>query len=285
VLAALDLAGQTPDFSKIAERLRIASASPQEAVRGRAALVYALVRSDQIPAAEAELAKLESDEHQHPLLEELKAFVTRFKTVSKDAGADAAASAVDPTKLPALDTSPNAESSSTKEPPAGDFRQRLVQAANAVHSGDLGRAETLYQGVLNEQPGSTEALSGLADVAKRRGDSATAARLYQRVLDSNPTYLPAVIATADAKWDSGDRKGAVVLYRRVLEQAGQGSDYGQRAAARIAEADRASASSSTAPTSTSPSTPAPAPAPSAAPPSTPAPQAPGIDTSDLPGFK
>src|SRR5690606_23278876 len=148
--------------------------------------------------------------------------VARIKATAADGGSpDAGAAAtVDVSKLPALDTSPGPAAEGARAEPAGDFRQRLVQASTALRQGDLGRAEQLYQSVLNEQPGNTEALSGLADVARRRNDHATASRLYQRVLEQNPSYLPALIATADSKWASGDRKGAVVLYRRVLEQAG-----------------------------------------------------------------
>jgi predicted Zn-dependent protease len=121
--------------------------------------------------------------------------------------------------------------------PAGDFRTRLTQAAQASQSGDLERARTLYQSVLNEQPGNTEALSGIADVARKRGDTATAQKMYAKVLDANPSYLPALMASADAKWDAGDRKGAIALYRRIVEQAGTSTDYGQRAQARIAQGE------------------------------------------------
>jgi predicted Zn-dependent protease len=113
----------------------------------------------------------------------------------------------------------------------------LTQAAQASQAGDLERARTLYQSVLNEQPGNTEALSGIADVARKRGDTATAQKMYAKVLDANPSYLPALMASADAKWEAGDRKGAIALYRRIVEQAGTSSDYGQRAQARIAQGE------------------------------------------------
>ncbi len=96
--------------------------------------------------------------------------------------------------------------------------------------------------------------------------------------------MPALIATADAKWNSGDHKGAVVLYKRVLDQAGAGTEYGQRAAARIAEAAKeggeapAEKKEEPAPEKAAPAPEQPAPL------SEPAP-APSIDTTDLPGIK
>ena len=101
----------------------------------------------------------------------------------------------------------------------------------------VARAEALYESVLKEQPQNTEALAGLADVARRKNDSGKASELYDRVLEQNPSYLPALMASADQKFQSGDKKGAVALYRRILEQAGPGTEYGERAAARIAQAE------------------------------------------------
>jgi predicted Zn finger-like uncharacterized protein len=244
VLAALDLAEATPAWAPVIDRLRVASVSEREAARARAALVYALVRAGRVSEAEAELAKIAAAERPHPLLDELTGFVNRFKAPA-DAGADGAAEkdagavALDPEKLPALDTSPApaGEERPAEKLPAGDFRQRLTQAAKASAGGDLERARVLYQSVLEEQPGNTEALSGVADVARKRGDSATAQKMYEKVLEANPSYLPALMASADAKWDSGDRRGAISLYRRIVEQAGASSDYGQRAQARIAQGE------------------------------------------------
>lgn len=255
VLAALDLAEAAPAWAPVIDRLRTASVSEREASRARAALVYALVRAGRVTEAETELAKIASAERTHPLVDELTSFVNRFKAPA-DAGpdaaedkADAGAVALDPKKLPALDTSP-APPGEEKLPareeklPSGDFRTRLTQAAQASQSGDLERARTLYQSVLNEQPGNTEALSGIADVARKRGDTATAQKMYSKVLDANPSYLPALMASADSKWEAGDRKGAIALYRRIVEQAGASSEYGQRAQARIAQGEGDTGSSS-----------------------------------------
>ncbi|HEX6276071.1 MAG TPA: tetratricopeptide repeat protein [Polyangiaceae bacterium] len=244
VLAALDLAEAAPAWAPVIDRLRIASVSEREGARARAALVYALVRAGRVAEAETELAKIAAAERPHPLLDELTGFVNRFKAPA-DAGLDAAAEkdagavALDPKQLPALDTSPAPPSDEkpVEKLATGDFRTRLTQAAKASSGGDLERARTLYQSVLDEQPGNTEALSGIADVARKRGDTATAQKMYAKVLEANPSYLPALMASADAKWDSGDRRGAIALYRRIVEQAGTSTDYGQRAQARIAQGE------------------------------------------------
>lgn len=283
VLAALDLAEQNPGWATIVERLRTAAAANHDLGRARVALVYALARSDRLVEAETELAKLESRSATHPLLPELKAFVQRFSAAAADGGLDAATelAAVDPATLPVLDTSAPAEGVA---PAAGDFRQNLKQAAAALKHGDLDRAEQLYNAVLSKDPGNTEAVAGLGDVARLRRDPQTAAKMYDKVLEQNPSYLPALVARADQKWDSGDKQGAVALYRRILEQAGPGTPYGQKAAARISQANDGAGSSggspAPAPSATAPSEPSAPKQPTEPPP--PQEEQPHIDTTDLP---
>jgi len=215
------------------------------------------------------------------LEEELRAFLKRAKQ-SADSGAGDAApklAAVDPSKLPKLDTSQSAEdeprpasAAPAAAAPATDFRARLSQASSALRQGDLARADQLFNSVLAEQPSNTEALAGLGDVAKARHDPSAAAKMYDRVLAENPSYLPALLASADQKWEAGDKAGALVLYRRLLEQAGASSEYGSRAAARIAQGSASSGSAGAPATDTPP------------PPKPDAPSAPpGVDTTDLPG--
>jgi predicted Zn finger-like uncharacterized protein len=276
VLAALDLSDAAPVWASVIDRLRTAVAGEREPGRARAALIYALVRAERAAEARAELTKLEAQAKPHVLLDELRSFVSRAPGAPA-AGASAgppSLAVVDPSKLPKLDTSVSAEDKPVQGVPT-DFRTALSQAASAVRSGDLGRAETLYNAALADQPGNVEALSGLGDVARRRGDAARAAQLYDQVLAQNPSYLPAMIASADQKWASGNRAGALVLYRRVVDQVGPSSDYGARAQARIAEAGSAPAAAAASA----------AEAPAAAPPTASAPQkdAPQIDTTDLPG--
>jgi len=130
--------------------------------------------------------------------------------------------------------------------------------------------------VLAEQPENTEALAGVAEVARQRNDPRAAA-LYDQVLAKNPSYVPAIVARADQKWAAGDVAGALPLYQRVVAQVGADSTYGRHAAARIAEGARRSGAAG-----------AGSPAPTAAPPpataAPPASDAPFIDTTDLPGL-
>ena len=291
VLAALDLSEAAPAFGTVIDRLRAAAVSEHESLRARGALIYALVRAGRGLEAETELAKVTGGEHPHPLADELKSFVGRF-SAPLDGGVAPAASvsasaAASASAAPSLGAERPAGAS--EAPPTGDFRTRLTQAAQASARGDLARAMELYQSVVSEQPGNTEALSGLADVARRRGDTATATRLYERVLDANPSYLPALMAVADQKWNSGERKGAVVLYKRVVEQAGPSSEYGQRAQSRIRESESATGAGATAP-STPPAPKTTATATSATSPhidttDLPGHSRPDIDTTDLPGAK
>jgi len=276
VLAALDLADPAPVWPSVIDRLHTAAAAERDPGRARAALIYALARASRVSEAEAEFAKIDRRPKPHPLLEELRAFLLRAKRSVEAAGdAPAKIAAVDTSKLPKLDTSPAPEDA---RPVSGDFRTRLAQASVALRQADLARAARLYESVLAEQPHSTEALSGLGDVARARHDPALAATMYDRVLAENPNYWPAILASADQKWDAGDRAGALSLYRRLVEQAGPNSEYGARAAARLAQGDAPSASATAAPVETGatikPDAPA---APSALPP--------GTDTRDLPEAK
>ncbi|HET7542777.1 MAG TPA: zinc-ribbon domain-containing protein [Polyangiaceae bacterium] len=277
VLAALDLADPAPIWPSVIDRLRTAAAAERDPGRARAALIYALARAGRLSEAEAEFSKIDGRAKPHPLLEELRAFLLRAKRSEGTPGeAPAKLNAVDTNKLPKLDTSPAAEDA---RPPGGDFRSRLAQASAALRQGELDRAARLYDSVLAEQPRNTEALSGLADVAKARHDPALAAKMYDRVLSENPNYWPAMLASADQKWDAGDKPGALLLYRRLVEQAGADSEYGARAAARIAQSEAAPARAN-------------APVETGAPIKPPAPSKPGapaaepyIDRSDLPEGK
>lgn len=265
VLAALDLADKSPVLSSVVERLRAAAAPERGLGRSRALLVYALVRDGQLAAAATELSKAGDRAKSHPLFDELESFIQRHQELA-DAGTDAAleVATVDPSTLPMLDTTAGANEEHVD---TGNFRAQLTQAASAVKKGDLDRAEKLYKAVLASQPGNTEALSGLGDVARLKRDPDTAKEMYEKVLEKNPSYLPALVASADQKWDSGDRKGAIAIYRRVLEQAGASTSYGQHAAARIAQGEGAPAGS---PPSTT------------AQPDPPKDDKPEIDTTDLP---
>ncbi|MET0793892.1 MAG: zinc-ribbon domain-containing protein [Polyangiaceae bacterium] len=275
VLAALDLAEPNPVWPSAIDRLRSAAAAERDPGRARAALIYALVRANRVTEADSEFAKLDGRAKPHPLLEELRAFLKRAKQSTDGVGdAPPKIATVDTSKLPKLDISPAPEDEPRPATAAAaaptDFRAKLAQASAALRSGDLARADLLFNAVLAQQPSNTEAMSGLGDVAKARRDPALAAKMYDRVLADNPSYLPAILASADQKWDSGDKPGALVLYHRLLEQAGPNSEYGSRAAARIAQGAGSPAVVETA-APIKPDVPATPPA--------------GVDTTDLPGAR
>jgi tetratricopeptide (TPR) repeat protein len=195
--------------------------------------VYALTRSGDHAHAESELRKLDPG---HPLLVELAAFVRRHGGAGPDAGSE-------------FEKGVDAAAGSKAEKPAagvasaaGDFRANLEEASKAARSGNLARAEQLYQAVLATHPRNTEALAGLGDVARKRGDSARALQYYEQVLSQNPSYLPALAGAADVKWATGDRQGAVTLYKRLHDQAAPGTSYAKRAAERIKPAADSSVS-------------------------------------------
>ncbi len=286
VLAALDLAEPEPAAKSAVERLRKAAAAEGRLGRAHAALVYALALAGELDRAQAELAALAGEHEAHPLLPDLRAFLRRVDDEGQDAVVDAdELAAVDP-----VEPSPTAE---LDEAVGDDFRARLAQANSALRHGHLEQADRLFRRVAGEQPGNTEALAGMAEVARQRNDPGAAA-MYDRVLEKNPSYLPALMARADQKWDAGDRSGAAALYRRVLAQAGPTTTYGRRAQTRLAQTsnggDQPQTSPPAPPVSPGPvpestSAPAPEPAPPPeAPPDEPS-DSPHIDTTDLPDFQ
>src|ERR1041385_3804359 len=136
-----------------------------------------------------------------------------------------------------------------------------------------------------QEPTNIEALSGLADVARMRGDNATAGAYYDSVLKQNPGYLPALMSSADLKWAAGDHATAVSLYKRAIAQAGPGSTYAQRAAARVAESQGGGHAAPEGHPTNETHAPEPRPTPKPSAPSQPPSQCDtNIDTSGLPGF-
>jgi predicted Zn finger-like uncharacterized protein len=273
VLAALDLAEESPNWAAVIDRLKTAAASEPSPGRARGALVYALVRAGELHVAKAELDKIAGAPRPYALLADLRAFVARSAgpaTPEVDAGTPSAkreggAAAVEPRAAP--------EARGEGEGGGGDYRSLLQQASQAAAGRNYDRADQLYRAALAKSPGDTEALAGLGDVARARGNPSLARGYYEKVLASNPHYLPALGALADIKWDSGDRAGAAKLYRDIVDTTSDGP-LAQRAKERMALADVAPSKAPAAPKPAHPSSPSP---PSDVPPE--------IDTSDLPGFK
>jgi tetratricopeptide (TPR) repeat protein len=274
VLAALDLAEESPNWAAVIDRLKTAATGESNPGRARGALVYALTRSGDLHLAKAELEKMAGAPRPYALLADLRAFVLRAapaapeldaSTVKREAAAPAT---VEPRTLAE-------RSGGEAEGAPGDYRSLLQQASQATASRNYDRAEQLYRMALAKNPGDTEAQAGLGDVARARGNPSLARTYYEKVLANNPHYIPTLAALADIKWDAGDRAGAAKLYRDLVDSASEGP-LAERAKERIAQAE--SAPGAKAPASPKPSRPSPSPAPTTDVP-------PEIDTSDLPGFK
>jgi len=262
VLAALDLAEESPNWPAVLDRLRTAAAAESNPGRARGALVYALGRSGDLHLAKVELEKIAAAARPYPLIAPLKAFVARMSGVTPEP---------DPGKRETAGA--GAESDAVG---GGNYKGLLQQASQAAASGNYDRAEKLYRAALAKNPGDTEALGGLGDVARARGNPSVARGYYERVLANNPHYLPALAALADIKWDARDRAGAAKLYREVAD-ATPDQALAQRAKDRIAHAEEAPAPRAPRPSVGRPPLPPVSPPPSDEPPE--------IDTSDLPGFK
>ncbi len=307
VLAALDLSEKSPNWPTIISRLRTAVAAERNLGRARSALIYALAQSGDLDGAQAQLDALERSPRPPALVVDLKAFVARRRAAAGDAGAPEAGESV------ATDTLPFAGGSGVQEEgaPSGSYQELLAKAHAAQQAGKLDQAEALYKAVLGKNPGDTEALSGLGDIAKAKGDKNGSLSYYEQVAKQNPSYIPALLGMADAKWDAGDRAGAIALYKQVLDRTGGEGSYAARAKARIAEGAKTETSAPDAaaapapsetstggppaettqqpptappPSATSPEPP-PEPKPTATSTSTGANPPPGVDTSDLPGWK
>jgi tetratricopeptide (TPR) repeat protein len=282
-LAALDLVEEEPSWSAVIDRLRTAVRAEKKLGRAHAMLVYALARAGKKETAERQLRSLKTKRPDHPLLRALGEFVdASVEGPADDAGAGDA----------------DVEDGGDDEIPA-DFREALRRAKRARRAGQLDRAERLYQAALEKNPGNSEALAGLADLAQARGDSTQAIVLYESLLSHNPGYIPAVAALADLKWQSGSQSEALTLYRQIVQSA-PGTSYARRAQQRIDAAEKApepppepppTATTTEQPTTAPPATETgeptePAPTTTDEPPPEPPPEPtadpPHIDTSDLP---
>jgi len=258
VLAALEMCEDAPNWATVVDRLRFASAGEQYLGRARAALVYALLRSDKVDAAMTELDALEKFPQRHALLLDLKDFATRTSASPKETdgkkGKPSSSDASPDTFRQAVPIARGGADQPVEVPLSGNYQTYLSKAHAARQRGDLDSAEQYYRAALAANPGDTEATTGLGDVARARGDKFGAASYYDEAAQKNPSYLPALLGQADAQWDAGNRTKAVAIYQQVITStSGQGT-YATHARQRIAEAARAEAAAA-----------APAPAPTTAP--------------------
>jgi predicted Zn finger-like uncharacterized protein len=262
VLAALDLAEPEPLWTTLIDRLRLAAAGEGSAGRARAALVYALAKSGDVPGARAELAKLDALARPYPLSPSLHALIE--KTPVKGT-ADAGAEAV-PSRAPAAAAGGPAAAPQAGQPaggapgpaPAvdsapGDSRSAMQLATQAYKKGDFARAKQIYEAIATRNPGDSEAVAALGDVARAEGDTKGAIASYKRAIGVNPSYLPALLGLADTQWASGDRAGAAHGYGDIVDRFPEGT-YPSYVRQRVEGAAQAPADSPKAPAAAAPTT-------------------------------
>jgi predicted Zn finger-like uncharacterized protein len=274
VLAALDLAEPEPLWTALIDRLRLAASSEGNAGRARAALVYALAQSGDVASAKSELAKLDAASRPYPLLPSLHAFVDRTPTkATADGGVAANVPTVALSSLPTQPTAgagagagPVAANDPDDAPVPGATGSAMKAAQAAIRKGDWDRARTIYEALVSRNPGDSEALSGLGDVARAQGDTSGALAAYRRALSVNPSYLPSLLGVADTQWASGDHGGALKGYKDIVDRFPEGT-YPPYVKTRVDAATAAPTATtivvaptvSALPANTSPPTPKPAP--------------------------
>ena len=224
VLAALEMTQATPSWPSIVDRLRVAAAGEWSSGRAHAALVYALVKAGDVGGARAEMAKLDAMARPYPCLGNLRGLLAAATPVAAvvDAGAPADAG-LDASRGPKGTAVAQGTQGSTDE--SGDVTPAgpLLAANQAMAVHDFARAEQIYQGILVSQPGDSQALSGLGDIARARGDTHGAIASYRRAVAVNPSYLPALLGLADTQWFGGDRAAAISGYKNIADHFPEGT--------------------------------------------------------------
>jgi predicted Zn finger-like uncharacterized protein len=212
VLAALDLAEPAAPTAQVLARLREAADAERGLGRARAALVFALARSGDPAAARKEIERLLTLPRPYPLLQPLREFVDRTTAPVAPTGDGGAVAVVDVGNLPPTSGTVGAGAGSS------DPRVLLSQAETAKGKGDYEKAKTLYGKVIEQNPGDSEALAGLGQIAYAQHDLANAQAYFRRAVSANGSYVPALVGLGDALWDSGDKAGAQKTYKDIVDR-------------------------------------------------------------------
>jgi tetratricopeptide (TPR) repeat protein len=229
VLAALDLAEPEPLWTTVIERLRAAASGEGNAGRARAALVYALAKSGDLPGAKAELARLDVLPRPYPLLPNLHVLVDKASPKAALDAAVAASSSRPEPAVPGAAPAPAPAAAVAGNPAGGsegipaDSRGGMQAASQAIKKGDWSRARAIYEAIVARNPSDSEALCGLGDVARAGGDLPGAIAAYQRAIAVNPSYLPALLGVADTRWATGDHAGALRGYKEIVDRFPEGT--------------------------------------------------------------
>src|SRR5574341_272962 len=94
-------------------------------------------------------------------------------------------------------------------PVALDIPAQLKEAHALLDKNLLADAERSYRAVLGTDPGNTEALSHLGNVAFQQGDIGRALRFYDMALQQDPSYAHALWDKGIALRAQGDHAGAI----------------------------------------------------------------------------
>ena len=96
----------------------------------------------------------------------------------------------------------------------------LTNAREAFRLGELDQAETLYRGLLADEPEDAMAHHMLGLIAHQRGDLDAAQRLIARALEAQPDSAHAQQNLGIVQQKLGDAAGAAASYRRALALKG-----------------------------------------------------------------
>jgi tetratricopeptide (TPR) repeat protein len=176
--------------------------------KGRATLVYALVRAGDLDGANTEIDKLALLARLHPASAALRALIDTTRATAT------------PPPAPAPK---RAKPSATKLCPE-DFKARhkdahsiVREAVNARCRGDVDGARKLYQSILDVTPSDPEALCGMGDIARQEDNWDTARNFYAEALRANASFMPAALGAADVEWEVGNLPVAQRKYREILD--------------------------------------------------------------------
>jgi len=206
-LAALDLISSDVPPESAASRLRQSVWVSGLPGKGRATLVYALVRAGDIDGARVELDKLALLARPHPAAAALRALVDDARSTAKPVTAIPRRAKKSMAKL-----CPEDLKASSHDP-----HSVAHEAAIARCRGDITTARDLYQSILDASPTDPEALTGMGDLERHEDNWDAARNFYAEALRANPAFLPAAIGAADVEWEVGNLPVAQRKYREILE--------------------------------------------------------------------
>ncbi len=102
-----------------------------------------------------------------------------------------------------------------RPPPTAEL-ERLAE--EALHHGDLDRAQSRFRRVVNARPSSARGYAGLGRVALARGDRVAAREQFDAALAADPEDVAARIGLAEVARMEGDREAALAHLRQALDR-------------------------------------------------------------------